>query len=238
LTATALNEGSLNLSTSVHNFLYQAVGTSSSVYGTVLKNSYAFPISLAFTMTGNTADFVTTAYNCPAMLAPNASCNLQFEFKPLVGGTLTETVEITGTYNGSPVAVTSLGATVPGVVLTGTAVNEGRLNLTTSVHNFDDQAVGTSSIIYGTVLTNSYAFPVSLTFATTGNTADFLTTANNCPATLPANASCNLQFAFTPKVTGFLTETMGITATHTGGPIAVTSLGATVPGVILRGTGQ
>jgi uncharacterized repeat protein (TIGR03803 family) len=226
-TVTVTGSGdAIEFSSVTHNFGTILEGTSST-YGVKVTNanSAAFPFHL--TLSG--ANAFSAATNCGTSLRGNSSCEIEFTFDPNSVGSQTTTWSLTaGDFSFTP---------SNGGKLTGAGVATGSLNYTTSVHNFGGVTVGGSSPVYGTVLTNSYNFPVTLAYALSGSTTSFATN-TNCGATLAAGQSCNANYTFTPKAKGFVTESIAVTASHNGSPIAVTSQGATIPGITLKGTGD
>ena len=231
----AFPTSNITFSATSHNFGSVVSGTSttgSSNFGVKVTNNTTAAVTLGVSFSGSSA-FSLAGNNC-TNVAVGKSCELLFQYKPTTTGAQSATWQITG--------ATSSTNYVPfdGGTLSGTGVASAAVTLATAGHNFGTQSVGTTSVVYGTVLTNSYATPATLSISTTGNTADFVTVVNNCGSTLPANGSCNLQFEFKPAVTGWSVETVGITATVNGSPVTITtgSPASTVTGVTLKGLGQ
>jgi hypothetical protein len=211
-----------------HNFGSIAVGTTTSGstnYGVQLTNndSTAFPFSLS--LNGSTAFTANT--NCGTSVAAGKSCEIVFVFAPTVAGTVSATWSVGA--NGKTFAPSNGGT------LTGTGLGTAAVTLTTASHAFGSIGVGSTSPVYGVVLTNSTSSAVTLTFGSVS--APFFTTANNCPASLIAGGSCNLQFDFTPTVTGAKTGSFNISANGGAIPITTGSPATTVTGISLSGTG-
>lgn len=216
-----------------HNFGSVMDGTTTTGnenFGVQMTNNSASTVTFgAFVLSGS-SDF-KVATNCGTSLAAGAHCQIQFTFSPVAPGAVSATWSLTGAPNGLTFGPSNGGT------LSGTGVATGGVTLTTAKHNFYDQSVGTSSPIFGAVLTNSTSSTVTISVAApTGNTTDFLTTGFNCGSSLAAGQSCNLQYEFTPKTTGTLTEFIGITAN--GGATNVTAGGTDVSGLTLVGTGD
>lgn len=212
-----------------HNFGTVPVGSTAS-YGVQVTNddATAFPFSL--TLTGPST--YTSATNCGTSLAGGKSCEILFIYTPTAAAIETATWSLAA--NGLTFSPSNGGT------LTAQGVASAGVTLTTATHDFGPQDVGTISDIYGVVLANGTANSIVLTFAGQTDTVDFITVINNCPATLLAYQSCNLQYEFAPQSTGFLQDTVGITATQGGNPVAINSIadGTTVTGILLDGTGQ
>jgi uncharacterized repeat protein (TIGR03803 family) len=217
----------LTFTSVTHNFGSSTVGTAATLYGIQIKNTsaMAYPYSLVFTP----ANGFTSATNCPASIAAGAVCELVFYFTPAAAGTVTDSWSLTpeSGFAYSP----SNGGTLTGA---GTAV--AGATLTTAEHNFGALTVGTTSPIYGVVLTNSTAASISLSYSTV--TSPFIVSGDNCGATLAAGASCNLQYEFQPTATGTTQQVYGIKAN--GGAVPITTGNPAIPvtGVTLIGAGQ
>ncbi len=202
------------------------------LYGVQLTNNtntaFPFALTLSTTASPNPYSYQT---NCGTSVAGGAKCEIVFTYAPVNGDIGTQIATWTLAQHGMTFGPSDGGT------LTGVAVPTGSLNLTTSVHNFGDVTVGSSSPVYGTVLTNSYSFPVTLTYSGSGSTGSF-TLLTNCGTTLYVGQSCNADFKFTPKAKGAVSETIGVAASYNGNPIPLTSQGSTITGISLRGTGQ
>jgi hypothetical protein len=113
------------LASASHQFGEQQVGGGSATYGTVLYNTTGSAINLTYSYSNAAAaqNFSMVADNCGATLATNASCNLQWQFKPVATGADSVVYDITATQAGVPVTITSGGNPVNGVTLSGTGVN-------------------------------------------------------------------------------------------------------------------
>lgn len=94
LTGTVATAANLTVTTAGHNWGDQTVGTSSPVYGVVLKNSTPDNLNMTYAL-GNTTDF-SLVTNCPALLGAGISCNLNFTFTPKSAGFLSTTEALHG----------------------------------------------------------------------------------------------------------------------------------------------
>jgi hypothetical protein len=228
LSGTGVSSAAVSLSSAGHNFGSLLDGNTSAVYGAVLTNSSASDVTLTHGTVS--APFSIVLNNCPATLVAGASCNLQFEFKPTAAGAFSQTFTLSST----PTGITSGGNPVSGITLSGTGVAAGGVTLSTAQHNFGTVTDGTTSPVYGVVLTNGTGAAVTLSLGSV--VAPFTTVVNNCPPSLPSAGTCNLQFTFSPTSPGQTSQEYAITVN--GGAVPITSGGATVTGVTLIGTGQ
>jgi hypothetical protein len=126
---------------------------------------------------------------------------------------------------------------VTAVDLTGTGTSVSGVVLSTAGHTFADQGMKTTSPTYGVELTNATTSAISLTYTSTGSTTSFPSQGSTCGATLAANASCEMQWAFDPQTSGELQMNYSISATSGGAPVTITSGGQTATGIALTGTG-
>jgi hypothetical protein len=240
----------------------QDVLTFSSVshnFGTAAPNSTPINYGVQVTNTSSTDDYVnfgvslagnsqfSTVNNCPASIAPGGTCEILFIFTPgNTGGTFTASWNITSGAS-NPTFMTS--PILPGTLTAAISATAG-LSLTTSAHNFGTQLAFTTGTTYGVVLTNSTQNPVALDVNLTPSgyqNFPFQHNAYNCPSTLSAGQSCNLQWQFYPNAgngsggqpTAF-TAMFGISGvdTVTGQNVILTnSTGQQVQGVTLTGYG-
>jgi hypothetical protein len=223
----------LTFSSVTHNFGTVAVNTSTSGnsnFGVKLTNSSGNPFTFSLQLTGS-SEF-SQANNCGGTVAPSSSCEIIFIFAPTVYGPQTANWTL-GTQTGFVFGPSDGGT------LTGTGVRSGAVTLASSGFNFGTISDGTVSGSYDDVLTNTTASPVTLAF--TSLAAPFSVVENDCPSSLPAGASCDLQFEFSPTAAGTAHQKFGITVD--GGKIAITAggtgnSGVAVTGITLTGTGQ
>jgi hypothetical protein len=229
-TITAPTTGTIKFSSVTHNMGSVTVGDSTT-YGVQMTNTS----SLAVTYTGITLNTTaspnpfTQANNCGTSLAAGASCEIVFTFAPAAGdtGTLTATWSLAGTPGGTTFTPSNGGT------LTGTVAASGNVTISTAGHNFGDVTVGTTSAVYGTVITNSTNASVTLTL---GSVTSPFALVTNCPTTLAAGGSCNLNFTFSPTTTGLVQQMYSIAVN--GGAIPLLVNGSPTTGVTLTGTGD
>lgn len=222
---------SISFSSVTHNFGTVAIGQSAT-YGVQVTNNLATSYTLNAGIEGPSNFIMSTGCNAP--LGPGKSCEITFTYAPTATGT-----------QSARWAVGSSGPNITfypsdGGILTGTGIQSQGVTLATAGHNFGAQDIGSVSGIYGTVLTNGSEDPLAVSITVSGSTGDFLTYATNCGATLNANASCELQYQFTPRSTGFKQEVVSINLIDmvTKQAVTITSGGQAASGITLSGTGQ
>jgi hypothetical protein len=91
--------------------------------------------------------------------------------------------------------------------------------LFTPADSFDFGLVSTSSDELFTL--RNVKAPVATTLSIEGDTASFRIVGNDCPPTLPTNASCSVTVRFVPQATGEHFASLRETATN---PVASVSL--------------
>jgi hypothetical protein len=209
----SLSPGSLN-------FGNQTVGITSSPQYVTLQNTGNINLTItSIQITGtNSGDFAQTN-NCPSSLTPNNSCQIGVTFTPTTTGTRNAAVSVTDNAPNSPQSVSLTGVgVVPAVTFYPTSLN------------FGDQGVGTTSSPQVTTLTNTGAGVLTITsIGIKGtNSSDFSQT-NNCPASVPSNASCQISVTFTPTHTGTRNAVVGVADNAPGSPQTVPLTGVGTP---------
>lgn len=213
LSGTGIAPPSVSLLPSTLAYATQLVGTTSSAQTATLTNTGTQTVNIS-----NIA--VPTPFqqtnNCPAALLASASCQIQVNFAPTVGGIVTSKLSVTDNAAHSPQKVALTG--------TGTTVTISPIGV-----NFGTQKVGTSSKPTSLTLKNVGKTALSITqVAFTGaNPADFSQT-NNCGASVPAGATCIIKAVFKPKAAGSRSANLAVSDNGGASP-------QTVP---LAGTGQ
>jgi hypothetical protein len=131
---------------------------------------------------------------------------------------------ITAAYNGDATHASSTSAVVSQVVL-GIVVSPAGLN-------FGGQNIRTTSGAQTAMLTNTEKTSISISSISIigPNSADFAQT-NNCPSSLPSNASCSVSVTFTPAASGAFSANLAITDSLPGSPqvVALSGTGVTPP---------
>ena len=111
---------------------------------------------------------------------------------------------------GSDTATTNLFA-VSGKLSTGAPAPAPNATLNPTSLAFGDQTVNTNSAERTSTLTNSGNAALAITsIGDTGPNAGDFTTTEDCPASLPAGASCTIRVIFRPSATGQRTATVNV----------------------------
>jgi sugar lactone lactonase YvrE len=140
-------------------------------------------------------------------IAPNASCDLSYEFLPITATTYTDSGTI-------PTKPAIFASTSPGggkISLSGTGVTgSGGFTITPSKIVFGNTAVGGKSATMTATISNTTLVGVYLGKGSLTDGTDF-TQSDNCFSFVNANnGSCTVTFTFTPKTSGALASTYSI----------------------------
>ena len=167
----------------------------------------AFPVTTIGTRVNDPTSFVVT-HNCPASVAPLATCTITVTYKPVAAGPETATVMV----NNRPLPVVTLNGTgIPAIFA-----------LAPPALSFGNQLVNTQGL-QQVVLSNPGTIPVGIGSAVLSGSASFSQTGTTCGATLAEGSSCTITVAFTPPVRGPQTATLSVTG---GAPISTQSVTA------------
>jgi Abnormal spindle-like microcephaly-assoc'd, ASPM-SPD-2-Hydin len=200
-----LEEPMITLSAYQLKFAAQPQGTASAPQQVTLSNIGTAELAIhSIGISGdNNQQFVET-HNCPtapATLPANSVCQIQVVFKPLIGGDLSATLNVSDNASGSPQTVTlegHSGAPAPAVVLSP------------GILSFGSQRVGAASKMQVVVLKNtgSAALNINSAIRIDGASAaefHFSTVHQPCPETtgeLAPNAGCSIGVVFAPVTSG------------------------------------
>jgi len=101
---------------------------------------------------------------------------------------------------------------------------------TPSSVTFSQQEISTTSAAQSVTLTNSGQAPLAISKVSIAgtNATDYAET-NTCGATLPVNASCQVDITFTPTAQGTRTAALSVTDNAPGSPQAISLTGQTTP---------
>jgi hypothetical protein len=204
----------------------QLVNTTSAAQTVTVENTGAgnlliAGVALNSTGTVNGTNYIATN-NCPASLAPAATCNISVVFKPTAQGALTDTLTITdntGDVVGSKQLVTLNGNGIAPIASVTSATNP---------LVFGNQNTGSVSATKLVTLANTGTAP--LTISSIAVTGPFAQT-NTCGASLSVGTSCSINVTFNPTVAGAANGNLVITDNSNGANPAVTQT------VGLSGTG-
>ncbi len=207
-------------------FPVQLVGSSSAAQTVTLTNLY-YPNPVGITnievsppdpSAGVSGDFTQTS-NCPASLAPGASCTITLQYEPTAGTDGPEYGQLQIIIDTAPTNYT--------IYLTGIRSSESLVTYTQSTQyetftpsvQFGMQYVGATPLPRVLALTNADVQPITPSgFTVTGP----FTQTNNCSGPLASHAGCRVAISFvptgnSPNVTGTLTVNSG----GQGGPLTV-----------------
>jgi hypothetical protein len=194
----------------------QGVGTKSAPQTVVLKNidSAALAIS-GITITGADPKDFSETNDCGTSLPPGGRCKIQVRFDPKRGANLTAFVQVS--YQGGPQIVS----------LTGSGVSTAAVSLTPSKLTFPLQLVGTTSVAQTATLTNTGSTTATISKI---STAGAFGETNDCPASLTAGQSCDIQVSFAPTAKGVASGKLSVTDDATGSPqtVALSGIGTVV----------
>jgi hypothetical protein len=150
--------------------------------------------------------------NCAAGVAPGASCQYSFRFRPTAAGVFSTTSD--SSTNGGPVVVRLRGTGV------GASASFSPREL-----DFGPVGIGLTSPTQIVTITNTS--PTTLTnFAGGAPFDDQFDATQNCAAGVAPGASCRYSFTFSPTATGTLSTTSN--SSTNGGPVVVTLNGTGV----------
>jgi len=207
----------VSLSPASLDFGTNNVGTKSPPQNANLLNvgASALPITNIKIGGSNPQDF-SQANNCPISLPVSTTCHIAVVFQPKAGGPRSASLNVNYQGLGSPQTVSLSGL---GAISTVT--------LTPATFTFPVQLVGTTSSVKTATLTNTGTVPVSISNIST--TASFLES-NNCPASLPVGASCQIQVQFKPAQKGLANGSLSVTDDAAGSPqtVALSGTGTAV----------
>jgi pectinesterase len=143
------------------------------------------------------AGFGTYSNNCTGSIAPAASCSIYVASVPRSLDQVSGTLSI---YYG--------GVAPKAVALAGTPM--ARLDVSTPSLSFPDTTLGAGSSSKTVNIFNRTG--ASVTVLPSIDVSDFILSANNCPAPLPAFVGCTIWVRFEPKSAAALSGTLTLTA--------------------------
>jgi hypothetical protein len=187
-TALATQVATATLTPATLVFASQAVGTVSAAESLTIHNTGAIALTLD-SVTVSNSDFVLTD-QCPASLAPGASCAISILFAPTATGQRTATVTAT--------------ANVQGGVLTADLQGEGTSGSTVVLTplrlDFGSVRIGQTSPVQYLTVANTGTAPIGL--KPLSISGPFSMPANTCGSSLAVNTSCTVGVVFSPTASG------------------------------------
>lgn len=203
-----VEDGTLSFSGAMEQFGNSVVATSPVTRSIAATNAGTTNMALQAAVLTGASDFSLVSDGCVGSLAAGASCTVQVKFTPSGAGMK----------NGSlSISYTSASQTVKNAVLSlqGSSPSSASISMSSS-----STGLNFGSVVPGA---QSASFPVTITGLGPGaarlkgieiSNAVFVSLNNNCPwyttnsATLAANATCTLNFAFQPSISGTYSATM------------------------------
>jgi trimeric autotransporter adhesin len=157
------------------------------------------------TITGTDAKDFREKNECGTSLPAGGSCKISVTFTPKEAENLAASLQISYTAGGGPQLV----------LLSGTGVPTSTVSLTPSKLDFPVQLFGTTSSEQTATLTNTGSSAVMISKISTA--APFSQT-NNCPSSLAAGQSCQIDVSFKPTLKGKASGELSVKDDATGSP--------------------
>lgn len=193
----------LSISPSPYYFGESPVGTARPAQTFTVTNTSASAVALGTAPScagGACGSFTISAGTCTGSLAAGANCTFSATFNP----------DATGLRQGS------LGWSGSGTVpVSGIGLTAAALALSTGIHAFGDQVVGTTSTPFVFTITNTGGVPTTATPTAALGGADpgqFAIGASTCSGALAGGASCTFEVTFRPTAAGNRAATFTVTA--------------------------
>lgn len=222
-TDTIVPAGALTITPTALNFGSVGIGSSSAALSVTIGNSGGASISVT-TLTAPTPPFARTGGSCggmPISFAGGTSCTLEYTFMPTVSGAANQVLNVDAGAGGSG-TITLDGTGTLGVV--------GVLNANIDFGALFVGANATSTL----TITNTGSGPVQVnTISAVVAPFEQLTT-GTCGATpfsIPAGASCTVDYRFQPATEGAFNQNVTVTADV--GAVSATLIGTGIGGSVI-----
>jgi hypothetical protein len=176
-----------------------AIGEASATLAVVLANTGNAPLAFDWPASTLSGPFSIASTNCPAELAPTASCTLSLAFTPATDGSSTGALSVRSNAGGDR-----------RVALSGTGTR-AVLAVSAATSSFGARTVGTT-MSRSVTLSNTGTGPTDLVFSSLA--APYSRNGGTCGATLAAGTSCSVSVAFSPSTIGSTSAVLAIS----GGP--------------------
>ena len=178
------------------NFGSQPIGTSSAEKTVSVSNPS--PVPILFSGISTLGEFSESGA-CATKLAPGSNCQVNVTFAPVTAGLQSGSLLLNDSAPGSPQTI----------ALSGTGIGPAAaVSFNPSILTFNGQAVGTTSSVISTTLTNTGN--ATLTITSISASGDFAQT-NTCGTKVNAGANCAINVTFAPTTGGSLTGSVTIT---------------------------
>jgi hypothetical protein len=189
LTGTGVNAAFVTLTPSTLTFSDQNVGTASPAQTVTVGNIGNQNLTLTSGSFSTSGPFAQTN-NCPASLAPHATCTVNVAFLPTQVGILPGSLNVSSNSNGQATS---------SVPLSGTGfAGSAALTLNTAGLVFNPQVLNTTSVGQTVSVTNTGNTVVNIYGLTVAG--DYV--ASGCVVSLNPGASCSVRVTFTPTAAG------------------------------------
>jgi hypothetical protein len=206
------------LSPGFMDFGNQGVGSQSMPQTATLVNANSNPLAgIQITVVGTDAQDFSQQNNCPSTLPVEGSCQIQVVFAPTSVGYDSALLSVAYKGNGSPQSIP----------LSGTGVQLTSVSLLPSSLTFATQNLKTTSAPQTATLTNTGTLDVTVSKISTSKQFG---QSNNCPSTLTAGQSCQIQVTFSPTTVGKANGKLSVTDSAPDSPqtVALSGLGTLV----------
>ncbi|MDJ0923879.1 MAG: choice-of-anchor D domain-containing protein, partial [Acidimicrobiia bacterium] len=187
----------------------EIISGGSDIETVTLSNVGSASLSIAgISVTGS--GFALDGENCPASLAPTASCQIDVEFAPIGPGSASGSLTVTSNATSSPDVVPLAGSS---------ADPNPALSLAPLLVDFGDVVVGDSASAQ-VILTSTGNVPVDLTTMGT-DSSDMVMTGDTCPASVNPGASCAISLEFNPGAVTTYNATLSVVSNAASSPDTV-----------------
>jgi Protein of unknown function (DUF1565)/Abnormal spindle-like microcephaly-assoc'd, ASPM-SPD-2-Hydin/HYDIN/CFA65/VesB-like, Ig-like domain/Cep192 domain 4 len=223
LTGSNPGPAALLMAPTSHDFGMVLVGGTATTTFTISNEGGQSTGNLNQAITVGATEFTTGATDCPAALAPGASCTTVVTFLPTKTGPTAGTFEVSATPGGM------VSAQLSGAGTTGAA-----LTVSPDSHDFGTVIVGdTTGEVDFTVMNGGGAATGTLSVSV-GKPTQYAVTQDNCSnTTLAAGGSCTVRVAFSPTSAGDHATVLTASATP-GGSASASLLGVGIQAAQLQ----
>jgi hypothetical protein len=183
---------------SILAFGNQVVGTTSARLSTTLTNTGTDTLVIDGalpTIIGSGAASISAASNCPATLAPAATCTVSASFTPSSLGAYSLSLQMTAHYSGAP----SVEFTPTVAIIGAGIVQPPVLAISPATLDFGNQIVNTISARLPVTVTNTSATDTIALTTFVINSPGFSVNFSSCPPPLAPGASCTVYYTFNPS---------------------------------------